>query len=358
MPGARIYPGAYSLPRVLMGQYNKLRPISAAVAQVVDMRLVQDGVVSGSFAIATAAAATLAATGRIRYRISGVEYECAMPATITLQDRGNITQAKFGAWAILIDATGTVTTQDTGAAMAFDSAEDALLNLSKRANTAANVCIGYFTTTKSDAVFDIGTTNTNAANTTSVVYHVTQPLKQASGIVTALSALAGVAAAATVNVGTSTVKRNGLKLAARGAEATKTFSDADVITTLKYGGWLVCTDLAGTAYYTLAADGVAGSASTMAYNTSALVQAALDNLVDRLPSVFVPVGQIIVLKANAGDFTAGTTNTDATGVTFTATAYTAGTHDRDDVAGANSHRIGHTAIPAVSAGPTEDIELT
>jgi hypothetical protein len=106
----------------------------------------RDGVIGGNYAFATAAAVTVACTGRIRYRIGGIEYETAMPATLALDDGGNVTQNKYGCWRILIDATGTVTTLDTGTdPEAHNDTIDGLLYLSSRARTTGNIDIGYCT---------------------------------------------------------------------------------------------------------------------------------------------------------------------------------------------------------------------
>src|SRR3990167_3262404 len=255
-----------------------------------------DGVIGGEYTIAGTAATTLLGAGHVRYRIGGQEYYVALDTTITLQDSGDIVQNKYGAWRILIDRLGVVTTQDTGAQMAWDNAEDALLRLAAVAPTASTATIGYFTITDSGAGgFNIGTTNTTGGTATGVVYVVRNAPKKVTGLHTANGAASTVGTTPTnYSTGTKDVMVNGVRITQIAAEADKAFDDLDTIGQAQFGGWLIVTNLAQSATYSLAADGAAGTVSGMTYASSGAVQTALDNVCDRLPPIFCPVSQVIV----------------------------------------------------------------
>lgn len=312
-----------------------------------------DGVLSGSWGIATAAAVTLAGTGWIKYRIGGQTYFREMPATITLTDSGDIIQNKFGAWRIVIDRTGAITTQDTGAQMAWNSAEIALLNLSAVAPTANTCTIGYFTVTDSGAGgFNIGTTNTAGGTATGVVYHVRGPVKQAAGLTAALGAATAVGSTPTrYSTGTKDVMVNGRRIAQIAAEADKAFNDADTIAQSKFGSWLICTNLAQNATVSVAADGKAGAVSAMAYNTAILAKADVATVVDRLPPMFVPVCRLTVTNNLAGTWTANTNDINGTAGTAAFEDATVGTWARASTTGWDSFKITPASIPAVLTAP-------
>lgn len=309
-----------------------------------------NGVIGGDFTIAATAAATLLGAGHVKYKINGEVFYADLDTTITLEDSGDIAQNKFGAWRIMIDRAGVVTAVDTGAQMAWDNAQDAMLNLAAVAPTANTATIGYVTITDSGGAFNIGTTNTSGGTATAVIYHVRGPKNQVSGLHTALGAsIVADDGASTWSVGTVNVKRNGLYLTEIAAIASQAVDDADTIATTKFGGWLLVTDLAGTGVYLLAADGAAGAVSAMVYDSAALAEAALDTLVDQLPEVFVPIGKIVVENASAGLFTAGATNWNAADINTTETDATVGTWDRTASTGFDSHKVNPPTIPAVLA---------
>jgi len=303
-----------------------------------------DGVVGGNFGIAAGAAVTLTGSGFIIYRINGVLYYCDLDTTISLTDDGDVDTGKWRSWRIEIDRSGTVTATADGDTQ-HDNEQDALLNLSMIAPTADTVTIGYFDI-NSDGGFAVGDVNVNG-ETAENVYIVRGPKNQVSGLNAALGAsVEADTGAATWSSGTVNVNRNGLKLTEIAAIANQAMDDADVISTLKAGGWLLVTDLAGTGVYALAADGNAGAASTMAYDTTVLADAAIDTLADQLPELFVPIGKIVVDNQTVGDFTAGTTHWDATSVTSVATDATLGVWDRTGNTGFDSHKINPPAVPA------------
>ncbi len=278
-----------------------------------------DGVIGGSFDLAVVAAATVLGSGHIVYRINGRVYYADLDTTITLEDSGDIAQSKFGCWRIQIDGLGVVTAVDTGAQMAWASAEDAMVAMSAVAVVAGTTVLGYCTLTKSDGVFDIGTTNTNAANVTMVFYDVRAPEKECSYLWKTPTAVAVVADAVTVNVPALNIVLMGKKVTEIAASATHAMDDADIISTLKYGAWVIFTDLAGSDTFIVAADGVPGSASTMAYATAALATAAAQLLIDQCPAPLVPVAVINVYNGTAGNFTATSDKWDATSVVTTVT---------------------------------------
>ena len=312
-----------------------------------------DGVIGGDFTIAGQAAVTLLGAGRVRYRIGGIEYDASIAGNITLEDSGDIVQNKYGAWSVLIDKLGAVTTEDTGAQMAFTAAEDALLNLSSRADSANKVCIGYFTVMDSGAGgFDIGTTNTTGGTATEVAYMNRMPVKRGTGLTAALGAATAVGTTP-VNYATGTrdYAINGLNVAQDAAEADKAFDDADTIGQAQFGGHLIVTNLAQSATYSLAADGKADAVSAMAYATAALVDTALDTLVDRLPSVFCPIAKIVVTNNIAGAFTYVTDDINGTDGAAVFTDMTAGVVDRTVASGFGSHQRNVPAIPATITAP-------
>lgn len=304
-----------------------------------------DGVIGGDFTIAAAAATTLTGAGHVEFRMNGETFYCDLDTTITLEDSGDIVTGKWGAWRILIDREGTVTTQDTGSQMAFDNEEDALLNLSAVAPTANTVTIGYFTI-DSDAGFNIGTDNVNG-ETAENVYHVRGPAKQVSGLHTALGASVAVGSTDTnFSHGTIDAKSNGVYLSQIGAGADVAFDDADTIGSGNFGGHLLVVGLDGASVYALAADGAAGSVSAMTYADAAAVNTAIDTLTDQLPEMFVPFGRIVVENGKGALFTYGTDDIAGTDGTATYTDATVGTWDRTVTTGFDSHTINPPAIPA------------
>ena len=313
----------------------------------------QDGVTGGSFTIAGTAAVTLLGAGLVHYRIGGQEYYSDLDTTITLTDSGDIVQNKYGAWRILIDRLGVVTTQDTGAQMAFNNAEDALLCLGAVAQTANTAVIGYFTVTDSGAPgFDIGTTNTSGGTATGVVYHVRGPQKRVAGLTATLGAASAVGTTPeNYSTGTRDYMVNGLRVAQDAAEADKAFDDLDTIGQAQFGGWLIVTNLAQNATYSLAANGIAGTVSAMTYATAALAITAVGLVEDRLPPMFCPVSRLIIQNNIAGTWTAGTDDLAGTDGTPTFTDATVGTWNRTATTGFDSHKLTSPTIPATITAP-------
>jgi hypothetical protein len=311
-----------------------------------------DGVIGGDFTIAAQADPNILGAGRVRYRIGGVEYESVMETAVVLEDSGDITQSTFGAWSVLIDKLGVVTTEDTGAQMAFATAEDALLNLASRADSTGKACLGYVTVTDSGGAFNIGTTNTSGGTATTAVYMNRGPVKRFTGLTAALGAATAVGSTPeNYSTGTRDYCINGLNKAQDAAEADKTFDDADTIGQSQFGGHLIVTNLAQNATYALASDGVAGSVSAMTHASSAAADTALDTLVDRLPSLFCPVAKLVVENNLGGAFTYGTDDINSTDGTATFTDCTAGTWDRTVSTGFDSHQRDVPAIPATVTAP-------
>lgn len=315
--------------------------------------VVKNGVVGGTLVVATASAVTLAVTGFIQYRLNGILYTVTPAATVTLEDLGDISQNNYGAWRLEIDALGAMTAKASPTVGGETTAQKALLSLGSIAPTANAITFAFWTVTKSDAVFNVGTTNTNAANTTSVMYHERGPKKKISGLNAARSVVSSAnAGATTVTDGTVDVNANGVKLAQIAASATRTLTDADTIATLKFGAWVFFTDLAGTAIVTLNAAGTPG-VTAMSYATAALALAAANLVVDRVPPMFVPVMLLQVGNQSVSTFTAKTTFWDATSITTTATDAGVAGWDRTVSTGFNSNQLtatqpGTTDINAAS----------
>lgn len=207
----------------------------------------------------------------------------------------DITATKYGAWRFQISKIGTLTTtasHDT-IDMAYESAELALLALSNNALVANTVVVGYLVIQAAGGGFTIGTddpVDTDAAVTSAVYYDESGD----SGIITAGTGAVS-ATAEEMNIGASTVKVNGLQLAEIAADLTLPFPLVDTVTASKYAGWLIISDLAGTAHLILSADGDP-TASLQAYDTNAAVVAALDALEAAMPGLFVVLGRFTMLN--------------------------------------------------------------
>ena len=315
----------------------------------------EDGVLAGSSYSFTsgASAATITGAGFVQYRLNGVMHFIALDTTITIADNSgstDIADGRFGAWRILIDALGAVTTQKASANQQDTSAEIAMLTLGSVAQTAGTVCIGYAVLGDVGAAFNIGTTNL-ADLTTETYYMERQPRKQTSGLHTALGA-ATVAGdgLATLAVGTIDAQVSGVQVAQIAADSTEDLTDADTIAAGEAGGWLLITDLAGTGSITIASDGIPG-VSALANTDLVGANAALDTLVDNLPSPFVPLAKVTVENGGSGTFTATSTFWNATDVTTVVTDATVGTWDRTAKTGFDSHKITAPAIPATVTAP-------
>ena len=317
-----------------------------------------NGIRAGEFTMAGAAAVTIAVTTEapIYWTRDGKRHFIKnLAATVALEDSGDIADTKFGAWRVLMSDLGVLTTQDTGAQMAFTDAQDAMLNLSHETPTASNTVVGFIVLENAQGgatPFNIGTTNTNAANVNLTFYYESGPAKQLTGLTAALgSTVVADVGAATWSSGTIDFAAMGINLAQIGAITNQAMDDADTIATTEAGGWLLVTDLAGTGVYALASDGVAGSVSVLADTDAAGVLTALGTLCDQLPGVFCPVGWITVVNSSVGTFTAGTTFWDATDMTTTIANATVGVWDRTNLTGFDTHKINPPALPDAVAAP-------
>lgn len=335
----------------------------------------RDGVIGGDFSFSVGSVATLTGAGRVRYRLNGVVYTADIDTTIALEGNGDITQSGFGAWRILIDAKGVVTTQATDATgnVNHANAEDAMLTLSKRSRTANTVELGYFTITDSNSVFNITTDNLDSSGVTVVLYEV-QGCRQDVGVV----ALGGTIR---VQDGTATWDSQGTidSRVAAGPHApsgggllagdlaqiseitNQAVDDADVVTNGGFGGWLLVTDLAQTGVYLLAANGIAGAVSTMNEASEAAVDTLLDAVEAALPLVMAPLARVYVDKSSGStDFTAGSVNWNADSTVATVTNYTNAALSRTSLA--ENVGIEAPAIPASvaeaigSAASTTDVD--
>jgi hypothetical protein len=326
---------------------------STGLADHVDYLLTPDGVIGGSYAFSVGGAATLAASGWVKYRIAGVEYCAEMPATITLEDVGNVTQNNYSAWRIEISRLGAVTAKASPTVGGYATAQIALLALGGLAPTASCCTLGYLTLTDSDSAINIGTDNLNASGVTAAIYYERGPRKRIAGLNTALGAASAlVSASTTYGHGTININRNGLKVAEIAAGATQALTDADTIATLKFGAVLICTDLAGTGKVSVNAAGTPG-VTAMSYDSAALALAAVNLVVDRLPAMFVPFALIQVSNQTVGTFTFKTTAWNTALVTATITDATVGGWDRTVASGFDSHQVTRSAIAAdATAGLT------
>lgn len=311
-------------------------------------------VTGGSYTFAAGAAVTITGAGNVFYRIGGEPFYCDLDTTITLTDDGDIIDGAFGAWRILIDAAGVVTTQSASiaaAAQAHVTAEDALLTLASIPQTANTACLGYFVGGDVGAAFNIGTVNlTDLTNKT--FYYERGARKQMTGLAAALgAATVATPAATTLAVGTIDPKINGIRIAQIAANGVDVANDdASTIGIGQFGGFLLVTDLAGTGTYCLAATGIAGAVSAMTYATAAAAIAAVGLVEDNLPVNFCPICRIIVQNGTAGVITVGVFNWNAALVTTTVTDCGVAGWNYTSLTGFNSHQVYPLVTPvAVTA---------
>ena len=105
------------------------------------------------------------ANAAFSYVIAGVEYPKAAVAAGTALSGGNVPQNKYGAWALDIDAAGTIAiVPATANATGYTSAALAVAGLP--AANAAKVRLGYVTAMNSAGVFTPGTTDLDTATVT------------------------------------------------------------------------------------------------------------------------------------------------------------------------------------------------
>lgn len=324
---------------LMVADLEVLRAALSLVDTVLDQQVKPDGVVSGNYTFAATAAVTVLVAGNVKYRINGIEHFVELPTTLTLEDLGDVTQNNFGAWRVEIDRLGAITAKASPTVGGYSTAQIALLAMGGLAPTANCCTLGYVTITKTGSAFNIGTDNTNVATSALVAYYEKAPRKRVSGLTSARGSVSAyVAASTTINSGTVDAQMNGLRKAQIAAAATQALTDADTITTLKYGAVLLMTNLAGTGIVSLNAAGTPG-VTAMAYNTAALARAAVDLVVDRLPAMFVPICLVEVYNGAGGTFTFKTTNWDATSVVTTVTDAGVAGWARGTATGFNSHQL-------------------
>lgn len=244
----------------------------------------------------------------LRYQIGSQQY-MTTAALETEPPTGEITAAKFGAYRMDLNQSGALTVTRKGDPMAYDSLEDALLSLASVAHTANSIDVGYLVIEAAAGGFTAQTDLplTADAQVTAATYYDVLVGRAENG----LNAAATVAVAdsvATLNISKINANANGAKLSEIAVSATQALDDADTVTNAKWGGWLLIVDAAGTGTYCLAADGVAGTASTMAYATKAAVDTALDLVQRRMPAYCVSIARIYL--DNTGGANAWTGNTD------------------------------------------------
>lgn len=99
------------------------------------------------------------------FGINGIVYKKAAITAGTALSGDNIPQATYGAWRLEIGINGTVDIIEA-AANATGYASAVLAAAGLPALSADHASMGYVTASKSDAVFDPGTTDLDAANTT------------------------------------------------------------------------------------------------------------------------------------------------------------------------------------------------
>lgn len=254
--------------------------------------------------------------GPIRYQSGGQVYSSPAAEGVLDGDGHDITATKFGAWRIQISATGAVTTTASnggGADMAYESLELALLALSTQALVTNTVVVGYLGIEAAAGGFTIGTDLpvTSDAQVTAATYY------DESGDSGLIAAATGAVSATPeeMNIGASTIKKNGLQLAEIAADTTLPFPLADTITTLLWGAWLIVSDLAGTAHYIQSVDGDT-AASLMAYADYAAAKTAADALIAAMPGLFIVLGVLYIHNGAKDPWTAITDDiTDGSDVT-------------------------------------------
>jgi len=306
-----------------------------------------DGVIGGDFTVTAGAATSLTGAGDIKYRINGITYFTPLDTTITLGDDGDVDADKWRSWRIEIIDTGVVTAIADGDTQ-YTEGQESLLSLCSKARTANSVTLGYFSI-DSNAGFNIGTDNVNG-ETAANVYTVHGVEKQLAGLTAALGASAaeGTGDDKTYSIGTRDYMVNGLAVAQDAAEDDKVFEDNDTIGQSQFGAHLIVTNLANDATVVVAANGIAETVSAMAYTTAALANAAIDDVQDRLPPMFVPVAKIVIENNKGGTFTYNTDDIGGTDGTATYTDATLGSWDSTDLTGFDTNKV---TPPTVAAGP-------
>jgi len=285
----------------------------------------QDGILSGNPAVVDGTSDTtklrLAGTD-ILYQIGGRIYKC-YTALETEPPTGEITENKWGAYRMDLNASGTLTVTRKANPMAYDNEEDAILSLASVARTANSIDVGYLALDAATGGFTAQTDNpeVGSAAVDAVTYTDVHVARWRNGLNTAAT-VAVADGAATLNISAINADVDGVKLSEIAAAATQALDDADTVTHTKWGGWLLVVDPAGTGTYCLAADGVAGTASTMAYANQAAVDTALDLVQERIPAMCCPIARIYLDNTSgANAWVGGTDDWDHDTAVATATVY-------------------------------------
>lgn len=282
----------------------------------------RDGMISGEPGVqeGTSVTTSVRMNGAVYFQLDGDPFHAAAAEAVLDGATDDITATKFGAWRIELAATGVLTTTSAVASgdMAFDTAEDAMMNLASQARTANTIDVGYLVIEAAAGGFTIGTDLpvTSDAQVTAATYTSVFVQQYGSGLNAALGAVTTTPdGVTTIGIGTVNVNINGDTLAQIAAQATAAFDDADTVTVNDWGGWLLISDHAGTGTYLLAADGIAGSVSAMTFTTKALTDTQLDSIQDLLPLTMGVLSRIYFNNTNDGTVPA---------------TWTAGTDDWDD----------------------------
>ncbi len=324
----------------------------------IDKEFERDGVVGGGFAlsIGSAVSTDLKINGSIRYRIGGREYVSDADLEVTLAT-GEITQNLWGAWAIEIDKKGVLTTKRANAStMAFANEQDALLSLASIGRTAGAIDVAYLTIDAATNGFTPGTDDPNSsdAQADNHGYRVVAMPRIDNGLIAAMGS--GFVTGTTPEeyaYGTQDIRVNGLEPAQIALDATRAFDDADTIGNTQFGGWLLVSDLAGTAVYALGSDGIAGTVTVMTHATAAAANTQLDVIMARLPSVFVILSRLVITNNLGGTWTAATDDLNGTDGTAVFTDRSSGTHDRL-LSSEDDSLVDSPAVPATVAAAVAD----
>lgn len=319
----------------------------------------RNGVVGGvhNITFGTTDTTMIRANGTVHYMIDGVQYT-AVDQEVELDGTADVDNTKFGAWRIMGTKLGTIVTQrgtvgGTDVAMAYASAQIALLSLGQVVRTADQVDIGYLVIEGAGSGFTPATDlpKTSDANVTAATYYTAHAPLLDNGLTAAPSV--GLSAGTTPEefaFGTINARTNGKNVAQIAADVTRVFTNADIITTSgNYGGHLFVTNLAGTDVVDLSQTGISGSAQTVDSASSAAVQTALDAVYLALPNMFTVIGQEITL-ANKATFTYKTDDVNGTDGTPVWTDAVATAFNRTVTSGAGVGPLPPT-IPATITAP-------
>ncbi len=320
------------------------------INDMLDFLVEEDGVIGGDYAFSDGAAVALTCAGSVIYRIGGETFYKTLPATVSLEDEGDVATNKYRAWRIEIDRLGALTCLSFGD-MEKTTAEEALLSLCALALTADTATLGYIVFNDETGAFNIGTTNIDDSENFAV-YYERQPRNRASALTAAMGA--SIAAGSTpenYSTGTRDYMVAGVRVAQDAAESDKTFNDADTIGQSQFGGHLIVTNLANNATYALGSDGLAESVSAMVHASAAAADTQLDLLAARLPSMFCLCGKIVVTNNIAGGFTYGTDDINTTDGTAVFTDVGFATHDRTVTDAIQLGRSNPPVIPGTISAP-------